>query len=218
MIQLIDVHKEYKSKSGRIRALNGVSLTVEKGQRLGVIGRNGAGKSTLIRIVGGVELPTQGSVVRKMTVSWPLGFRGALQQHLSGYDNIRFLCRIYDLPFDRITAFVEDFSELGQRLRDPINTYSSGMRAKLSFGLSLAFEFDCYLVDEVIAVGDHRFRAKCHAELFERRADRALLMVSHQSNIIEQYCQMGILLEEGRCLETFAVDEAQTWRKHLNKH
>jgi len=214
MIEIIDLVKEYKTAGARIRALDGISLTVERGEHIGVLGRNGSGKSTLIRIVGGVELPTRGKITRKMSVSWPLAFRGGFHPNLSGYDNLRFLSRIYERPFDEMCAYVEDFTELGRRLEDPLHTYSSGMRAKLSFGASLAIEFDCYLIDEVLAVGDQRFRKKCRVELFEKRRDRALLMVSHQPATIQQTCEIGILIKDGRCVDTFDIKADRSWQKY----
>jgi capsular polysaccharide transport system ATP-binding protein len=214
MIEVIDLAKEYRTETGRVRALDGVSLTVHSGQRIGVLGNNGSGKSTLIRLVGGVELPTEGKVLRRMSVSWPLAYRGGLHPDLSGYNNLRFLSRIYDRPFNDICAYVEDFTELGKRLKDPIYTYSSGMRAKLSFGISFAIEFDCYLIDEIFAVGDQRFRRKCREELFEKRADRALLMVSHQVATIQQACDVGILIKDGRHVDTFDIKADHKWRRY----
>jgi capsular polysaccharide transport system ATP-binding protein len=216
MIRVDNVVKEYKSRTGRIRALDGLSLDVARGRRIGVLGRNGSGKSTLIRLVGGVEIPTTGTVTRDMSVSWPLGFRGGFEKDLSAYDNVRFLARIYRKKFEDIAHFVEEFSGLGKRLRDPIDTYSSGMRAKLSFGISLAIEFDCYLVDEIIAVGDPSFRRKCRLELFEKRSDRALLMVSHQERIIKQSCDIGVLIERGRHIDTFDIQSGSEWRRYVS--
>lgn len=217
MIEIIDLVKEYKTESGKIRALDGVSLSVERGERIGVLGRNGSGKSTLIRIIGGVELATRGKIVRNMSVSWPLASRGGFHPDLSGYGNVRFLSRIYDRPFDEMFAYVEEFTELGRRLKDPLCTYSSGMRAKLSFGVSLAIEFDCYLIDEVLAVGDQRFRKKCRVELFEKRRDRALLMVSHQAATIQQSCKIGILIKDGRRIDTFDIKADRNWQKYARE-
>jgi len=216
MIEIIDLVKEYKvhGSGSKIRALDGLSLGIDRGERIGVLGRNGSGKSTLIRLVGGVEVPTSGKIERKMSVSWPLAFRGGFHPNLSGYENLRFIARIYDRPFDALTSYVEDFSELGKRLKDPVGTYSSGMRAKLSFGVSLAIEFDCYLIDEVLAVGDQRFRQKCRVELFEKRRDRGLLMVSHQPATLQQTCEIGILIENGKHIDTFDIRADRKWQKY----
>ena len=214
MIEVIDLVKEYRTETGRVRAVDGVSLTVNAGQRIGVLGQNGSGKSTLIRLLGGVELPTRGKILRRMSVSWPLAYRGGLHPDLSGYNNLRFVPRIYDRSFEDICGYVEDFTELGKRLKDPVYSYSSGMRAKLSFALSFAIEFDCYLIDEIFAVGDQRFRKKCREELFEKRRDRALLMVSHQVGTIQMACDIGILIKDGRYVDTFDIKADHKWRQH----
>ena len=130
-------------------------------------------------------------------MSWPLGFAGGFQGSLTGYDNARFIARIYSRDYADVRAFVEDFTELGSQLRMPVKTYSSGMRARLAFALSLAIEFDCYLIDEVILVGDQNFQRKCHAELFERRGDRAMIIASHDMNTIADMCDRGIVLHNG---------------------
>ena len=214
MIEIVDLVKEYKTDSGTIRALDGLSLRFGRGQRIGILGRNGSGKSTLIKIIGGVELPTSGKITRSMSASWPLAFRGGFHNDLSAYQNLRFLSRVYDRPYDELCAYVEDFTELGVRLKDPLFTYSSGMRAKISFGVSLAIEFDCYLIDEVLAVGDQRFRRKCRIELFEKRRDRAMLIVSHQPQTIQQSCEIGLLIKDGRCIDTFDIKADRKWQKY----
>ena len=196
MISCVDISHEYRIHSGRRRVLDRVNFDLVPGQRLGILGRNGAGKSTLIRIIGGVEIPTAGEVRRSMTVSWPLAFSGAFQGSLSGLDNLRFICRIYKLDFDRTREFVDDFAELGRQLADPVKTYSSGMRARLAFALTLAIEFECYLIDEVIMVGDGRFLRRCQEELFEKRGDRSLILVSHDMNFIKTVCDSAAMIHD----------------------
>lgn len=198
MIRAVDIVKEYPVKGGSRRVLDRVSFEIGPGERLGVLGRNGAGKSTLVRILGGVEKPTTGRVEREMSLSWPLALHGGFHGSLTGLDNVKFVARLYDRPIDDVLAYVEDFSELGRFLREPVKTYSSGMRARLAFGLSLAIDFDCYLIDEVIFVGDQRFHAKCRRELFERRADRALVLVTHDTHILSTYCNGALVLHRGR--------------------
>ncbi len=208
MIEVEDVVKEYRTRSGPVRVLDRVNLTVRPGQQLGILGRNGAGKSTIVRLISGTELPTSGTVRRTMSVSWPLAFGGAFQGTLTGYDNLRFICRVYGVdPADRI-AFVEDFSELGIYLREPVKTYSSGMRARLAFAISMTVDFDCYLIDEVIAVGDARFHEKCMIELFEKRADRAKVIVSHDPHYIRAHCHSAAVLAGGRLTSFDDVDQA----------
>ena len=169
MIELRNVVKQYATRRGETTVLDDVSLRVEPGEKLGILGANGAGKSTLIRLISGAERPTAGTVSRSMSVSWPLAFSGAFQGSLTGLDNLRFICRLYDMDIKVAQPQVEDFAELGYYMREPLKTYSAGMRARLAFGISLAIDFDCFLIDEVIAVGDSRFQVRCNEELFEKR-------------------------------------------------
>lgn len=199
MIVLRDLVKDYPLRGGGVkRVLDGISATIAPGEKLAVLGRNGAGKSTLIKLIGGVERPSSGEVIRSMSLSWPIGFQGAFHHHLTGYDNVQFIARIYGHPLDRVLAFTEDFAELGRYLHMPLETYSTGMRARLAFGLSLAIDFDCYMIDEVILVGDQRFHRKCQKELFDRRSGRALILASHAPDIIRNFCTHALVLKEGR--------------------
>lgn len=197
MIRCENLRKSYHGGHGNHEVLKGVNLTVAPGQRLALLGRNGAGKSTLIKLIGGVELPTGGRVVREMSCSWPIGFNGGFQGSLTGFDNARFIARIYGKSYGEIRDFVEDFTELGGSLAMPVKTYSSGMRARLAFALSLAIEFDCYLIDEVILVGDQNFQRKCHFELFEKRADRAMIIASHDMHTIDNLCDSAVVIHDG---------------------
>ena len=198
MIRAVQVTKEYRTEGRIHRALSGVSFSVAKGEKLAVLGRNGAGKSTLIRLLGGVELPTAGFIEQTMSLSWPLGLQGGFQGSLTGNDNMRFIARIYNRPFNHIKDYVEDFAELGKFLSEPVKTYSLGMRARFAFALSLAIDFDCYLIDEIIAAGDQRFQRRSHEELFEKRADRSLILASHMGDFIKAYCSRAIVLHHGR--------------------
>ncbi|MGA0545366.1 ABC transporter ATP-binding protein [Brevundimonas sp. VNH65] len=175
-----------------------LSFEVGRQGRLAILGRNGQGKSTLIKILGGALPPSEGSVHWRMSCSWPIGFSGGFQGSLSGIDNIRFISRIYGKRFEDIYDRVEGFAELGSALNRPMKHYSSGMRARMAFGLSLAIEFDCYLIDELVSVGDARFQLRCNQELFERRADRAFLMASHDTNLIQTHCDRALVVESGR--------------------
>lgn len=215
MIICNELYKTYRT--GRITksVLRGVDFTINPQDRIGLLGRNGAGKSTLIRLVGGVEMPTSGKVVRKMTCSWPLGFAGGFQGSLTGYDNARFIARIYDKPYGGMRDFVEDFTELGFQLHLPVKQYSSGMRARLAFALSLAIEFQCYLIDEVIMVGDQNFRAKCEAAFFKERHDRTLLLASHSLSMVKEYCNRAIVLNDGVSTIYEDVDQAISVYKNL---
>ncbi len=208
MIVLRDIQKSYSTRSGPVQVLRNVNLTIAPGERVGILGRNGAGKSTLIRLISGAEQPTRGRVERGMSVSWPLAFGGAFHGALTGYDNLRFICRIYGVDPEDKVAFVEDFSELGIYLREPVRSYSSGMRARLAFAISMVIEFDCFLIDEIVAVGDARFHEKCHHELFEKRKDRAMIIVSHQAEYVREHCTRAAVLAAGELIDTASLDEA----------
>lgn len=211
MIELDGVTKYYPTRSGHRLVLDDINIQLAKGERIGILGRNGSGKSTLLRLLSGAEKPSYGVVSRRMNVSWPLAFGGAFQSSLTGFDNLRFICRVYGVSFDEKVDFVEAFTELGAYLREPVKRYSSGMRARLSFALSLAIDFDCYLIDEIIAVGDSRFHEKCHIELFERRADRAYVVVSHDPGLVERFCRRAAVLKSGKLSEFANIGEAYSF-------
>lgn len=211
MIRLTDIHRYYPVRHGKVEILKGIDLTVEKGDKVGIIGGNGAGKSTLIRLISGIERPDSGTVERDMRISWPLAFSGAFQGSLTGLDNVRFICRIYDVEIDSVLDFVADFAQLGRYLREPIKVYSSGMRARLAFALSMMIEFDCYLIDEIVAVGDSRFQERCHEELFVKRSDRAMIIVSHDPYYLRHHCDQAKVLAGGRLRHFDDVDTALTF-------
>lgn len=210
MIICSNVAKSYPMGHARKRVLNGINFHVSPGDRVALLGRNGAGKTTLIKLIGGVEMPTSGRIRREMTVSWPLGFNGGFQGSLTGYDNARFIARIYGRDYPDLREFVEDFTELGRQLRMPVKTYSSGMKARLAFGLSLAIEFDCYLIDEIMMVGDQNFQRKCHVELFDKRGDRALIFASHSHGMVREMCSRALVLHNGDGTMYDDIDEALT--------
>ncbi|AOI77806.1 ABC transporter ATP-binding protein [Burkholderia sp. NRF60-BP8] len=208
MIAIKAVTKVYHTRQGPRVVLDKINLNVQKGEKIGILGRNGAGKSTLIRMISGAEFPTSGNIERNMTISWPLAFGGAFQGSLTGYDNLRFICRIYGVDFAKVAPYVDDFSELGVYLREPVKKYSSGMRARLAFAISLAVDFDCFLIDEIVAVGDARFHAKCHHELFEKRKDRAMIIVSHDAGYMREHCDRAAVLVSGKLHNFDTVDNA----------
>ena len=208
MITLDNITKVYDTRQGQRTVLDNVNLRVAKGERIGILGRNGSGKSTLIRLISGVERPTLGHINRGISISWPLAFGGAFQGSLSGLDNIRFICRVYGVPIPPAIEYVEAFSELGVYIREPVKKYSSGMRARLAFGISMAVEFDCFLIDEIVAVGDDRFQEKSRIELFEKRADRAMIIVSHNADFIRAHCQHAAVLVNGKLHSFNQVDDA----------
>jgi capsular polysaccharide transport system ATP-binding protein len=197
MIEFHDVWKTYTLKGARKPILTGLTLNFPKDRNVAIIGRNGAGKSTLLNMIAGTLTPDWGEIVRNGRTSWPMGFKGGFHGELTGRQNARFVARIYGLGTEEMEAFVEDFAELDGFIDMPVRTYSSGMKARLAFGVSLAAEFDCYLVDEITGVGDARFKKKCRVA-FQERADKSqLIMVSHSNATLRSYCSSALLLENG---------------------
>jgi capsular polysaccharide transport system ATP-binding protein len=197
-VEAINISKVFQGEHGSHVALSGISFRVAAGQRLGILGANGSGKSTLIRILSGIVLPSSGHIHRGLKLSWPLALGGGFEGELTGYDNVRFLTRLYNLPFKETFDYVCDFSELGKHIHMPVRFYSDGMRMRLAFALSLSMDFECYLIDEVILVGDRRFQLKCHDELFGRRKHCGMIMAVHDSGVIKEYCQSALILKSGR--------------------
>jgi capsular polysaccharide transport system ATP-binding protein len=207
MLTVHHLTKRYPFQGTMRTVLDRVNLQVRPGEKVGILGRNGSGKSTLIRLIGGSETPDTGTVRRNMSVSWPLALGGGFQGSLTGMDNLRFICRIYGASIEDKIPYVQDFTELGRYLHEPMKTYSSGMRARLAFALSMVIEFDCYLIDEVMAVGDDRFRDRCQHELFEKRGNRAMLIVSHSANYIKKHCDSAAVLLRGQLHHFNSVDQ-----------
>jgi capsular polysaccharide transport system ATP-binding protein len=198
MIRVTGLTKDYPTEQGMHRVVSDVSFTLAKGEKMAVLGRNGAGKSTLIRLLGGVERPTAGTIEIGMSLSWPLALNGGFAGAMTGNDNMRFIGRVYNRRFAYIRDYVEDFAQLGKFMSEPMRTWSTGMRARFAFALSLAIDFDCYLIDEVIAAGDQRFQRRSHEELFEKRADRSMILAGHVPDIIRAYCSSALVLHRGR--------------------
>ncbi|THC40492.1 ABC transporter ATP-binding protein [Massilia sp. Mn16-1_5] len=201
MIIVDDVHKRYRTEHGPGKwVLSGVSFTIPPKVNVGLVGRNGAGKSTLLRLIGGTDTPNRGRIERACRVSWPMGFGGGLQGSLTGRQNAKFVCRILgheDQMADKL-AFMQDFAEIGDSFDEPVKTYSSGMKSRLQFAMSLAFDFDVYISDEVTSTGDAAFRGKAN-KAFKNLADRAsLIMVSHSDSTLREFCSAGIWLHQGQ--------------------
>jgi capsular polysaccharide transport system ATP-binding protein len=197
MIQLEGVTKSYRTPVGRKIVLDNVWMSFTAGCNYGILGVNGAGKSTLIRLLAGSELPDRGVVRRCARVSWPLGFGGSFHGSLSGRENTRFLARIYGVPMRPMLEYVEDFAELGEYFEMPVDTYSAGMRARLAFAACLAVDFDVYLIDEATEVGDRRFQRKCAAAFRARLVRSDIILVSHNTDTLRQYCDRGAVLADG---------------------
>lgn len=216
MIRFENVTKIYKTDGHRRTILEQVSLTLKPGISYGILGINGAGKSTTMRLIGGTEEPSSGRIKRALRVSWPLGFGGGFHPAMTGRDNVIFVARVYGEDPKRVLDYVEDFSELGSYLDVPIRTYSSGMGARLAFGMSMAIPFDCYLIDEVTAVGDARFQKRCSDVFAERRRNADVIMVSHSMEVIREWCSQGIVLLNGRAVIYEDVNDAIEVYRRLN--
>ena len=216
MIQMDRVFKYYRTYGQTKVVLDHVSIDFLAGSNYGILGVNGAGKSTMMRLLAGSELPNSGRVRRNVRVSWPLGFTGGLSPALTGRENVHFFARVYGQDTRRTFEFVDDFAEIGAYIDAPVKTYSSGMVARLAFGLSMAIDFDCYLIDEVIAVGDARFSMRCKNEFAKRRRNSDIIMISHSMATIQEYCNRGLVLAGGRAYIFHEVAEAIELYKKMN--
>ncbi|PRY77746.1 capsular polysaccharide transport system ATP-binding protein [Yoonia maritima] len=197
MLAFDRVSKVYKLKGVQKVILDDLSFAFPEDRNVAIMGKNGAGKSTMMRLLAGSEPPTTGRVYRSLRVSWPLGFAGGFNGSMTGIENIRFVSRIYGQDTERVIEYVKDFAELGPSLQLPIKTYSSGMKARLAFGLSMAINFQVYLIDEITAVGDETFRKKSNAVFQEKLKSSQIIMVSHSAATIKEYCDCGLLLNNG---------------------
>jgi capsular polysaccharide transport system ATP-binding protein len=217
MIKLDRVFKFYRSGGVVKIVLDHVSTRFESGFSYGLMGVNGAGKSTTMRLIAGTELPNSGRIKRAARVSWPLGFAGGFHFQMTGRENVKFVARIYGADVRKTLDFVEDFAEIGDYIDVPVRTYSSGMMARLSFGLSMAIDFECYLVDEITAVGDVRFQVRCQEAFAQRRKRADVIMVSHSMETIRDYCQRGGVIVDGQIIMFANVDMAIEAYNRLNR-
>ena len=211
MIKIENLTKSYKTPTGRHYVFKDLHVDLPSDKSVALIGRNGAGKSTLLRVIGGIDRPDSGKIITNKTISWPVGLAGGFQGSLTGRENVKFVARLYATKDElkEKVAFVEDFAELGKYFDMPIKTYSSGMKSRLGFGLSMAFGFDYYLVDEVTAVGDARFKQKC-ADLFRARHEQAsFLMVSHSLKSLVEFCDVALFIGRNNRVAFYdSVEEA----------
>ncbi|WP_271437181.1 ABC transporter ATP-binding protein [Lentibacter algarum] len=210
------VSKFYRTKGVKKTILSEFSFEFPTDRNVGIMGKNGAGKSTMMRLMAGIEPPDLGHVYRTTRVSWPLGFSGGFNGSMTGIENIRFVSRIYGQDAEKVIAYVTEFAELGPSLRLPIKTYSSGMKARLAFGLSMAIDFDVYLIDEITAVGDEDFKKKSKAVFQDKLAKSQIIMISHSAGTIKQYCDCGLLLEGNQIRYFDDVDDLLEAYKKLN--
>lgn len=210
MITLQNVTKYFTTNNGKRYILKDVSLNLPNGN-VGILGRNGAGKSTLMRMLGRIEFPNQGTITSPNTFSWPLGLGGGFVGNMTGRANVKFVCNLYGQSKEKtrhIISYVQEFSELGDYFDMPIKTYSSGMKGRLSFGLSLAFDFDYMIIDETLSVGDARFKKKAKEALMKKIENCHVLLVSHDMKTLREMCNIGLLLHEGKLHYYDTIDDA----------
>ena len=217
MIRFKNVSKHFKTQNHKKIILDHCSFEFEPGCSYGLLGVNGAGKSTTLRMIAGTILPNSGRISKSVRVSWPLGFAGGFHSQMTGKENLNFVARAYGEDVVRVARFVEEFAELGDYINAPVRTYSSGMMARLAFGLSMAIEFECYLVDEITAVGDARFQQRCKLAFENRKKNSDIIMVSHAMDTIKNYCNKGMLLVDGRMLMYENVEHAIEAYYRLNR-
>jgi capsular polysaccharide transport system ATP-binding protein len=217
MIQLDHIFKFYRTEGHVKIVLDHVSATFQSGRSYALLGVNGAGKSTTMRIMAGTELANTGRVRRSVRVSWPIGFSGGLHPQMTARENAKFVARVYGADGRKVVDFVEDFSELGDYMDIPVKTYSSGMKARLAFGLSMAIEFECYLIDEITAVGDARFQARCKAEFDARRQRADVIVISHSMGTIKNYCNCGAVLVDSQLIMFDNLDKAIETYNRMNR-
>lgn len=215
MIRFVNLCKSYRIGEGRKVIVDNLTMTLPPGKSLALLGRNGAGKSTLLQMVAGTIQPDSGRIVSDGTISWPVGLGGSLHKEMTGAQNVRFLARVYGVDTEELMDFVADFSELGSQFHMPVRSYSSGMRSRLAFGASMGIRFDTYLVDEVTAVGDARFRKKSRAVFRDRMARSGAILVAHDLGALRDYCDAGLILENGRLHIFDDLDEAIAVHKRL---
>ncbi len=217
MVRLEHLCKAFWIGKGKKVVADNLDLTFPSGVSVALLGANGAGKSTLLQMIAGSILPDSGRVVSSGTISWPVGFGGSFHADLTGLQNTRFVGRIYGVDTDELVEFVEDFAELGGHFRMPIRSYSSGMKSRLAFGISMGIRFDTYLVDEVTAVGDARFKRKSKAVFKERMKKSGAFLVSHSMSQIREYCDVGCVLDNGKLKYFKDLDKAICHHQELMK-
>ena len=208
MIVLENLTKTYVLEGKRKTVADNINAIFPTGLSVALMGRNGAGKSSMLRMIAGTMLPTSGRILSSGTISWPVGFAGSFHPELTGEQNCRFIARIYGLDTREVQDFVRDFAELGQHFFLPIRTYSSGMRSRLAFGVSMAVPFDTYLVDEVTAVGDAAFKAKSNRVFSARMEKAGAIVVSHSPKTLRDLCEAGAVLEDGRLTYYHDIEDA----------
>ncbi|CAM4334332.1 hypothetical protein BOTU111921_24110 [Bordetella tumbae] len=201
MFTLDNITKSYRTTSGRKYIFRNLSMVIPPDRNIALIGRNGAGKSTLMRLLSGVDTPDSGVIRTDKSISWPVGQSGGFQGSMSARDNVKFVCRVYGYVGEEMRSkirYVQDFADIGSWFDEPIRTYSSGMKSRIAFGLSMAFEFDYYLIDEVMAAGDNTFRKKCQEVFNEKLGKSKIFLTTHNMKEVERLCDMVLLVDNGQ--------------------
>lgn len=217
MIELYNVTKYYKTANRKKYILKNVTKTIPGGVNVGILGRNGAGKSTLLRMLGGIDFPNEGIIMSPNSFSWPMGLTGGFQGSMTGRQNVKFVCRIYgksNYEIEQSIEFVREFAEIGDYFDMPIKTYSSGMKSRLSFGLSLVFDFDYLIIDETLSVGDKNFQEKSKKALRKKIENCNILLVSHSMPVLKELCDVGIVVHGG---QMYYIDDIEEAIKTYNK-
>lgn len=217
MIELRNVSKVYRLNGVAKAVARDINFTFPTGESVGLLGRNGAGKSTMLKMIAGTLQPDRGEILSSGTVSWPVGFAGSFHGDLTGAQNVRFVARIYGVDTDDMVAFCSDFSQLGAHYHLPVRTYSSGMKSRLAFAMSMAVPFDTYLIDEVTAVGDAAFKQKSEVILQDRLAKSGAIIVSHATSLLQRLCTSGVVLDRGRFFYYPRIEKAVEHHEHLMK-
>lgn len=215
MLRFENLTKSFWVQGERKVVIDDLSLELPTGRSLALLGRNGAGKSTLLQMIAGTMRPDSGRILSAGTISWPVGFGGSFHPELTGAQNVRFIARVYGVDTDGLVAFVEHFADIGQHFHEPVRSYSAGMRSRLAFGTSMGIQFDIYLVDEVTAVGDQNFRRKSRAVFAERMKTSSAILVTHNMPEVREFCDEGMVLEEGKITYFPDLDEAIAYHKKL---
>ena len=210
MIKIKNLYKRYYDHQASNWILKDINIEIPTGINVGLVGSNGSGKSTLLRLIAGMDAPSKGCITTDCSISWPIGLAGGFQGSMTGRQNVKFVARVHgsEQYINQVITFVEDFAEIGSAFDEPVKTYSSGMRSRLGFGLSLAFDFDVYLSDEATAVGDKAFKEKAMAAFKEKTGEKSLIIVSHSEGILKELCDAGIWLKNGQAEWFDNINEA----------
>lgn len=218
MIELRDVTKSYRTTKGRKYIFRNLNFFVPANKNVAIIGRNGAGKSTLMRLLAGLDSPDSGKVITPNSISWPVGLSGGFQGSLTGRQNVKFIARVYGAEQEKmreVVAYVENFADIGEYFDQPVKTYSSGMRGRVAFGLSLAFDFDYYLVDEAMSVGDQKFKTRATEEFKKKVGKANIILVTHGMTQVKTLCDVVLVLNQGEIIKFDDVDAGIEFYKNL---